>query len=139
MKYTLGLILLLFLSCTKKEVNLIGNYRIYKLNFTEKLFGYLTNKSRVLNSTLHLKNDSTFFYKNCSLNYKGKWVVKNDTLKLFSDSVHFNLEYLNKSESKLKLINTTNKIILFKIDNSKLARIIKFKDNESIETLLKMK
>lgn len=127
-------LILISLSCSRKDCEITGNYK-YQINYFDKIKYY---KSHFLGgSTLTLNSDSTFNYKTCGMLSSGNWRVLNDSLYLYILNKRFRIDSLNYSPKWKKYLAHSDAAVKFKIGNDRLDFQIKEKGKSYVEILYK--
>lgn len=75
--------IIFFLSCNKKIDTYIGTYKSSYTLFEKIKAGYIDNEGRAVKCSLVLNPDSSFYYETCGSILDGKWIVFDDSLRLY--------------------------------------------------------
>ncbi|SCX18935.1 hypothetical protein [Flavobacterium saliperosum] len=136
----ISLIIITFtIGCQKKDLYLVGEYKIYKPSYTDKIYRYFKYDSWTVGTELNLKKDSTFEMKNCSMFMKGKWTNNSDSLFLKIESKKFRIDSLNNSPKWKNWLAIGEGIYTFKIDGKFLENEKKYSSGKlSLEKLEKI-
>jgi hypothetical protein len=109
-------IITLIIGCQRKNLDLVGEYKIYKPSYTDKIFRYFKYNGWTVGTELKLKKDSTFEMTNCSMFIKGKWTNNSDSLFLKIESKKFRIDSLNNSPKWKNWLEIGKGLYPYKID-----------------------
>lgn len=122
----------LIISCKSKTHEIEGHYESYSPNKINHLITLLSYDGYVDGTSLHLKRDKTFELLNCSMEIKGIWEVKLDSLYLTTNSKKFIIDSLNYDPKWSKMLKFNNIPSVYNIKKQYLSKIYKTENGKII-------
>lgn len=135
-KYVAGLLLLMMAvtSCHTYKSGVAGTYKSVTYNRIQQAYlMLLRHKTYVLNSSLIIKEDSSYVLANCGNIENGHWQLRHDSLILHCDENRYTIDSLNVTGFQGRFLNCGDeKPEIFTLRNGKLKQCYRAADGRMV-------
>lgn len=128
------LLLLLGASCHTYKPGITGVYKSMTYNRMQQAYlMLLRHETYVLNSSMIIRNDSSYVLTNCANIESGHWQLRHDSLMLYCQANRYKIDSLNITGYNGRFLDCGDgKPMVFRVENGKLKQRYRTAGNRTV-------